>query len=171
MMRKISITLLFVLTISLAFGQFRKLEKRKHSVNKLLNEIKADSDFKNASFAFFALDANTGEIISSYNSDMALRPASNQKLISTATILELYGPDYQFKTSLEYTGSIDTLKHILNGNIIIKGGGDPSLGSIYFDETKDKQFLNQWTKAIQKLGIDSIAGAIIADAGIYSKDI
>lgn len=171
MIHKITITFLFLLTISFAFGQFRKLEKRKHSVNKLLDEIKADNDFKNASFAFFAIDAITGEVISSYNPDIALRPASNQKLVSTATILELYGPDYRFKTILEYTGHIDTINHILHGDIIIKGGGDPALGSSYFDETKDKQFLKQWIDAIQKLGIDSIAGAIIADAGIYSKDI
>jgi D-alanyl-D-alanine carboxypeptidase/D-alanyl-D-alanine-endopeptidase (penicillin-binding protein 4) len=61
--------------------------------------------------------------------------------------------------------------HILHGNIIIKGGGDPTLGSKYFDQTKDKQFLAQWTAAIKNLHIDSIARAVIADTGIYSRDI
>jgi len=170
-MRKFLLFLVVGLVFSTEFVQARKLQKRHHIVNKVLAEIKKDNDFKNAGFGFLAIDAKTGQIISSYNADMALRPASNQKLISTASVLELYGPDYKFETKLEYTGDIDTVAHILHGNIIIKGGGDPTLGSKYFDQTKDNQFLTQWTAAIKNLHIDSIAGAVIADAGIFSRDI
>jgi len=169
-MRKIALLFLISLVINSGFAQ-RHLYKRHHSVNKVLSEIIKDKDFKPAGFGFFAIDSKTGQIISCYNPDKALRPASNQKLISTATVLELYGPDYKFETKLEYTGKIDTVTHILYGDIIIKGGGDPSLGSKYFDETKDKQFLTQWVQAVKNLGIDSVSGAVIADAGIYSRDI
>lgn len=170
-MRKILLLLIISLVLSTELAQARKLQKRHDIVNKVLSKIKKDNDFKNASFGFFAIDAKTGQIVSSYNPDMALRPASNLKLITTAAVLELYGPDYKFKTKLEYTGDIDTVTHILHGNIIIKGGGDPTLGSKYFAKTKDNQFLTQWTKAIKNLHIDSIAGAVIANAGIYSRDI
>lgn len=170
-MRKVLLPLLFILFLSTEFSFAQNLHKRNHSINKVLKEITKSSDFKNASFGFLAIDAKTGQIISAYNADLALKPASNQKLISTATALELYGPDYTFETRLEYTGSIDTIHHVLLGDIFIRGGGDPSLGSKYFDQTKDKQFLLQWTEAVQHLGIDSIAGAIIGDDGIYSQDI
>ncbi len=169
-MRKFLLVLIICLTFNNGYAQ-RRLYKKHHIVNKVLSEIKKDNDFKNAGFGFIAIDSKTGQVISSYNPDKALRPASNQKLISTATVLQLYGPDYKFETRLEYTGSIDTVSHILYGNIIIKGGGDPTLGSKYFDDTKNKQFLTQWVKAIKNLHIDSVAGAVIADAGIYSRDI
>ncbi|GMT44642.1 MAG: D-alanyl-D-alanine carboxypeptidase DacC [bacterium] len=169
-MRKILLFILISLFISNGYAQ-RRLAKRHHIVNRVLSEIIKDNDFKPAGFGFLAIDAKTGQIISSYHPDMALRPASNQKLISTATVLELYGPDYKFETKLEYTGKIDTVTHILHGNIIIKGGGDPTLGSKYFDETKDKQFLTQWVEALKHLHIDSVAGAVIGDAGIFSRDI
>jgi D-alanyl-D-alanine carboxypeptidase/D-alanyl-D-alanine-endopeptidase (penicillin-binding protein 4) len=149
----------------------RRLYKRHHIVNKVLSEIVNNKDFKPAGFGFLAIDSKTGQVIARYNPDKALRPASNQKLISTATALELYGPDYRFETKLEYTGKIDTVTHILHGNMIIKGGGDPTLGSKYFDETKSHQFLTQWVEAVHHLGIDSVAGAVIADARIYSWDI
>jgi len=169
-MRKILFLLLFSLAFNYGFAH-RRLTKRHHIVNKVLAEIKKDKDFKPAGFGFFAIDSKTGQVISSYNPDKALRPASNQKLITTATVLELYGPDYKFETKLEYTGVIDTTTHILHGNIIIKGGGDPTLGSKYFDETKDNQFLTQWVEAVKKLHIDSVSGAVISDAGIFSRDI
>ena len=170
MTRKLTIILLIALYISPVYSQFKKLENKNHIVNQVLSEIIIDSDFKNAGFAFHAIDATTGEIISSHNPDMELKPASTQKLVTTATILELYGADYKFKTTLEYTGHIDTINHILHGNIIINGGGDPTLGSKYFDKTKNKQFVSTWINAIKKLKIDSIDGAVIADASIYTYE-
>jgi D-alanyl-D-alanine carboxypeptidase/D-alanyl-D-alanine-endopeptidase (penicillin-binding protein 4) len=170
-MRKIILFLIIIFIFNSEFVHARKLQKRHHIVNKVLADIQKDPDFKNASFGFLAIDAKTGQIISENNPDMALKPASNQKLISTATVLELYGPDYRFDTKLNYTGYIDTINHILHGDIIIKGGGDPTLGSRYFDQTKDNQFLKQWITDIQNLHVDSIVGSVIADARIYSQDI
>ena len=109
-----------VLLLSLAiitldnFAQFRALERRNHNVNKLLKEISAFPDFKTAGFAFYALDIQSGETIASVNPDMALKPASTQKLLTTATILELLGPAHQFETTLEYSWKIDTVKKILH---------------------------------------------------------
>jgi len=170
-MKKNILVLSLVIVTYSSFAQFRPLEKRNHNVNKLLKEIVAFPDFKTAGFAFYAVDINSGETIAKLNPDMALKPASTQKLLTTASILELLGSAYQFETTLEYSGKIDTAKNILNGNIIIKGGGDPTLGSKYFDSTKEKQFLIDWANAIDKLRIDSISGGIIADARAYSWDI
>jgi len=169
-MRKILLLILLSLAVNHGFSQ-RKLYKRHHIVNKVLSEVVQNKNFRPAGFGFYAIDTKTGEIIAQYHPDMALRPASNQKLITTATALELAGPQYQFETKLEYTGTIDTVQHILQGDIIIRGGGDPTLGSKYFDQTKSHAFLEQWLGAIRMLGIDSVAGAVIADAGIFSRDI
>ncbi len=166
--------LLFFFALSFLFSTSyakRPLYKKHHVVNKVLKEVVHYPDFKPAGFGFLAIDGQTGEIIAQYHPDKALRPASNQKLISTATMLQLFGPDFRFQTKLGYTGHIDTLNHILYGNIIIRGGGDPTLGSRYFEQTKNHPFLDDWVNAIKKAGIDSVAGRIIADAGIFSRDI
>ena len=169
-MRKIILFLLLGFMVLPVFAK-RPLYKKHHIVNKVLTEILKEPALKTAGFAFLAIDGETGEVIARYHPDKALRPASNQKLISTATALELYGPDYRFETRLEYTGTIDTVQHVLLGNIIIKGGGDPTLGSKYFDETKDHHFLTNWVQAIKSLGVDSVAGRVIADARFFSWDI
>jgi len=170
-MKKIALYLLLGFLALSGYSQSRSLEKKNHSVNKLLKQIAADPEFKTAGFAFYAVDVNSNQVIAQFNMDKALKPASTLKLVSTATVLELLGPEYQFETSLEYTGEIDTINNVLHGDIIIKGGGDPSLGSRYFESTKEKQFLVDWADAISDLGIDSISGSVIADARVFSWDI
>ncbi len=169
-MKQLFSLILILLLATTAFAR-KPLQKRKHNVNRVLKTMIADPYFKTAGFGFLAVDVNSGEVISEYNPDMALRPASNLKLISTATALERLSPGFRFMTLLQYSGAIDTVQHLLRGNVIIKGGGDPSLGSKYFQDTKSKQFLAHWVKAIQHLGIDTITGAVIADAGFFSRDM
>lgn len=169
-MKKFTLLLLFVcLTIS-SFPQ-RSLYKKNHQLNKKLEKVIAYQGFKTASFAFYAIDVNSREIIAQHNPDMALKPASTLKLLTTASALELLGPAYQFETSLEYSGEIDIAKRMLEGNIIINGGGDPTLGSKYFESTNRQQFLTDWIDAIKALGIDSINGRIVSDARFFSWEM
>ncbi|MCF6364951.1 MAG: D-alanyl-D-alanine carboxypeptidase/D-alanyl-D-alanine-endopeptidase [Bacteroidales bacterium] len=158
----------FLLVVSV---NAQKLSKQKHELNAALRILKYDKDLKNAGIGFIAIDINTGEILASHNSNLALTPASTQKLITTATALEIFGPGYRFETRVEYTGKIDLTTNILDGNIIIRGGGDPTLGSKYFVSTATHSFLDNWTKATLKKGIKYINGNIIADARIYGYDI
>lgn len=157
--------LLFILfqgSNNTALSQFRPLAKKKHSVNKVLEKVLAAEDFKTAGFGFLAMDLESGELISSYRPDLALRPASTLKLLSTATALEVLGPGHRFSTKLLYTRE---------GNLLIRGGGDPTLGSIYFDTIQSKEFLHEWVEAVRETGIDSLTGRIIADARYFGEDM
>ncbi len=167
------IYLIFTLLLYVTFKQFsaQTLSNRDHNVNIALKELKADKDLKNAGIGFYAVDINTGEIISTYNCDLSLTPASTQKLITTATALEVLGPKFKFSTKLEYVGQYDTTGNVLNGSIIINGGGDPTLGSKYFDKTENDYFLDAWIKSISELGVKSITGEIIGDERIYGYEI
>ncbi len=84
--------------------------------------------------------------------DKSLIPASVMKLITTSAAIELLGPDYTFKTSIGYTGKISKFFNILNGDIVIKGGGDPSLGSENFTDHY-AGFTDRWIAGIRKLQI------------------
>jgi len=147
------------------------LSKQNHNVNIALQELKADSDLKNAGIGFYAIDINSGEVISTYNCDLALTPASTQKLITTATAMEVFGPSFRFSTKLEYVGRYDSTTHVLNGKLIIKGGGDPTLGSKYFNQTSNGTFRDGWIKSLQDMGVQTITGEIIGDERIYGYEI
>jgi D-alanyl-D-alanine carboxypeptidase/D-alanyl-D-alanine-endopeptidase (penicillin-binding protein 4) len=170
MKKRILFILLILLNNNILFSQTLPTEK-DDSANKALALLLSDDDLNSAGLGFCAIDINSGEIIVDYNSNMVLKPASTQKLVTTATALEVLGADFKFYTIIQYDGKLDTVKNILFGNLYIKGGGDPTLGSGYFTETKSKQFLDDWANAVIELGIDSITGYIIGDAQIYSLDI
>lgn len=119
--------------------------------------------FKNANISVLVKDLKTGENIHNYRSNFATVPASVLKVISTATALELYGPDYTFNTFIEYDGQLMT-DGTLNGNLYVRGTGDPTLGS---EKMGDKNFLSKWADEISQKGIKKINGNIIADMSAY----
>ena len=100
----------------------------------------------------------TGQTLYERNADNNMIPASNFKLLASSTSLEQFGPDYTFKTEVYTTGKIEN--GVLNGNIILKGGGDPVL------LTKD---VTDLAKQIKTAGITQISGDIIADESRFDK--
>jgi D-alanyl-D-alanine carboxypeptidase/D-alanyl-D-alanine-endopeptidase (penicillin-binding protein 4) len=60
-----------------------------------------------------------------FNADISVNPASTMKLVTTYAALELLGPTHQWKTEFFTDGQLRN--GVLNGNLYLKGGGDPKL--------------------------------------------
>jgi len=118
---------------------------------------------ENANISLLVKEPATNKTIIQFRSNNSTIPASTLKLITTATALELLGPKFCFETKLEIDGTID-YKGVLNGNLYIRGGGDPTLGSEFLG---DPEFLTKWMEEIKKTGIKKINGQIIADGTLY----
>lgn len=121
---------------------------------------------KNGIAALHVLDAETGKTVFEENSHIGLPTASTLKVITSITALDILGADYQYKTELFYTGHIDE-QGILQGDIIIHGTGDPTLGSDRYEQTKSNIIMNRWTEAIAQSGIKAVQGRIIGDDVLY----
>jgi D-alanyl-D-alanine carboxypeptidase/D-alanyl-D-alanine-endopeptidase (penicillin-binding protein 4) len=65
-------------------------------------------------------NANTGEVLFSYNADEPQRSASVLKTLTAAVALDVLGPDYQVTTNV-YSDPLDP------GSIYLVGAGDPTL--------------------------------------------
>ncbi len=91
-----------------------------------------DSKFK-ASFpySFSIYDIKKSKTIKSCNKDMLLVPASAIKILTSVYAFEKLGVDYRFKTEIALTTEPQ------NFNLIIKGGGDFTLGSENFSSSVD----------------------------------
>jgi D-alanyl-D-alanine carboxypeptidase/D-alanyl-D-alanine-endopeptidase (penicillin-binding protein 4) len=129
----------------------------------------SDSSIINSSVSLCIIEADSGRVISQYNPEMSLTQASILKLVTTATALEMLGKDYTFRTAVGYTGKIKKGSKTLDGDIIIKGGGDPSLGSENFPEFYNG-FIEKWIQDIQVLGIRKVTGRIISDDTYYDYE-
>lgn len=161
-----------ILIVSVVIGQTISYSQNVVIDNPLqsyLDKWSEDVVLENAGISFLAYDLNKSSILADKNSKMCLVPASTMKLITTATALEVLGYGYRFRTKLEYSGQIDSAG-TLHGNIYIRGGGDPSLGSKYYSNYNE-DFLNQWVNAIKEEGIKKIDGGIVGDASIYGENV
>lgn len=121
---------------------------------------------KNASIGFKCYDLTNNIEIAQYNSFTALPPASTTKLFTTATVLELLAPDLKPSTRIYLDGKLEN--GTLNGDLWIRGGGDVTLGSSYFNKPgTESNFLGQWIDSLKNLGIIKITGAIHIDGSEF----
>ena len=111
-----------------------------------------------STISYEVVNLKSGEVVASQNPMLCATPASVTKIITTATALELLGGDFQFSTYIETNGAIDN--GVLNGDLIIRGGADPTLGSIHLG---DRAFLDYFVKVIKHKGINQITGDVIID--------
>jgi serine-type D-Ala-D-Ala carboxypeptidase/endopeptidase (penicillin-binding protein 4) len=135
-----------------------------------VNELATNDSISHGTFGFCVATADSGKIIYEQNADVSLIPASSLKTITAGVALKLCGAGYVFPTYLQYSGSINSATRTLNGNIYIRGSGDPTLGSNNFGGNTYYGVLQRWLTAIHTLGIDSIHGAIIGDGELFDYD-
>ena len=97
-------------------------------------------------------DLKTNKIIESYNQELKLPLASVAKAVTAVYGMEAIGRDYVFETELFTDGEVKN--NILEGNIYLIGGGDPSL-------TTDD--LKKFVLSLKSKGIHSISGDFFYD--------
>lgn len=153
---------IFVLKTGVSFAQ--------NTVQQEINTFVNASVNKNAKISFEVMNIESSEIIARYNEDSAIVSASTTKLFSTFAALKTLGSNFKMKTRLYVDGMVDS-NGTLIGNVWIRGGGDISLGSKYFDEEFRKlRFLDKWIEVLKSAGIKKISGAIIADGSEFGYD-
>jgi serine-type D-Ala-D-Ala carboxypeptidase/endopeptidase (penicillin-binding protein 4) len=134
-----------------------------------LDSLVKRSELFHSGFGFCLMDPDSGTVLLEYNSRQSLVPASVMKTVTTGAVLGRLGPDFHYSTRLQYDGDISN--RVLNGNIYILGSGDPSLGSDVFRQNAAQSLMAEWTAAVQALGIDSVNGMVLGDAGIFEPDL
>lgn len=109
-----------------------------------------------------------GTLLAGIEPDLRLAPASTLKLVTSAAALEAFGPFYRFETSI-YADALPDEQGVLHGNLYIRGGGDPTLGSARVTGSLawDK-LLENWSSRLKQAGIRQIDGRIYADTSLFS---
>lgn len=126
-----------------------------------------DKLMSSANISILVNNLSTGNTVCDFRCKNVTITASTMKVITTATALELFGAEYKFETRLEIDGTLSK-DSVLKGNLYIRAGGDPTLGS---DKLGDKDFLNQWISMIRLAGINTIQGQIIVINDIFDNEV
>ncbi|MCL3778926.1 D-alanyl-D-alanine carboxypeptidase/D-alanyl-D-alanine-endopeptidase [Prolixibacteraceae bacterium JC049] len=157
---KIVFTFLFIFQSTTLIAQ--------NKAQAFLQKMVQKKELQNASISAYAIDLNTQQVILETTPQLSIVPASILKLVTTASALEILGADYQFTTTLAYSGKIKS-DSTLYGDLIIKGGGDPAFCSEYFKEQYDSIWIN-WAKALKEKGIKKVNGKICFDVSIFDNE-
>ena len=102
-------------------------------------------------------EIDSGRTLLALNPTQPLNPASTMKLITTDAALELLGPNYVFTTQVWIRGQ--RVGDQLNGDLILRGGGDPKL-----------VLENFWLllRKIRATGIKSVRGNLLLDRSAFA---
>ena len=100
------------------YPQFRNSQVFEKGINSILKQYNF-----NASIGIKVVSLKNNKTLFEKNSSKLFTPASNLKLFTLSSALELLGPDYSFKTVIG----------VENNNISLIGGGDPTFTSKNLD--------------------------------------
>jgi D-alanyl-D-alanine carboxypeptidase/D-alanyl-D-alanine-endopeptidase (penicillin-binding protein 4) len=132
-------------------------------------ELENSELMRSGSLSISVKKVKEGSNVFALNAERSLPSASTLKLVSTATVLAVFGGDFKFQTFLEHDGVIN--KDTLIGNLYIHGTGDPSLGSDRFKGfPTGSELVTRWTNAVKNAGIRHIKGKIIPDASFFDTE-
>lgn len=131
-----------------------------------IRDFARDPELAGAVISISVVDTESGRMVGGHQSQLTCIPASTQKLLTTAVAMDVLGEDHRFTTKLLLAGEVKD--GVLNGDIYIVGGGDPSLGSPYLDGVPGiNKVLGRWQGAISSAGIRKVNGRIIGDGSYF----
>lgn len=133
--------------------------------NDLANSV---GRIKSGQFGVMVTSLTRGDTLFAYNAAAPMMPASTMKLLTTAIAFERLGPTYQFSTDALRDGEIGP-DGTLNGNIYIRGDGDPSFSGRFLGG-KPAAAINRLAELVASQGIKRINGNVIGDPSAFDDE-
>ena len=129
-------------------------------------EAVVDGRLDRAHWGVAVYDLGAARWVTLYNADRWFVPASNLKLVVSATALERLGPDYVFRTGLYGTGLIEDGE--LEGDLVLYGRGDPNLSGRHAPGMLS--IFEGLADSLVARGLERVRGDLVADESFFDDD-
>ena len=166
--------LCLLLIVPLHAASPQKPVKTEPNLGAQIRAITNQPQMASALWGIDVVDLESGKVIYSLNPDHLFLPASNVKLLTTAAVLAVAGPDYRFHTTVETTGKLDSNGRLL-GDLVIVGRGDANIsGRVMPYQVKTERIspptlvLEQLADQLIQNGLKIVDGDLIGDDTFYS---
>lgn len=135
------------------------------SPSQLISQTLSHPFLKGAKVGVSIKLAKTGKEIFSYHSHLPLLPASNMKLLTSASALSILGPTFSFTTKVLGAPPEDG---VVKGNIYLVGSGDPSWRREFFPSPLTP--LASLARQMAQEGIREVTGEVVADDRAFDRE-
>jgi D-alanyl-D-alanine carboxypeptidase/D-alanyl-D-alanine-endopeptidase (penicillin-binding protein 4) len=117
-----------------------------------------------------ALIEERGRPVLTVNPDLAVAPASVQKLLTGAAFLEAFGPDHTLRTVL--AAAAPPVDGVVEGDLYLVGGGDPLFTTSGYQQSFDDPEQpsvdpSVLVDALAQAGVARIRGGVVGDDSRY----
>jgi len=129
-----------------------------------LTRLIQQTGWRNAQWSVMVVSLDRGDTLFAHEPDLALAPASNMKLFTTAAALYYLGPQFRYATYLMTDGAIEA--GVLTGDLIVYGTGDPTLTDRFFG-TRTAAW-EALADTLAARGVTRILGDVVGDASYFT---
>jgi len=137
------------------------------ALRKSIDSLADAPEFANAHWGILIVEPEGGDTLYARNAGKLFMPASNMKIVTTATLLDHVGPDYQYRTTVAARGPVRD--STLAGDLIVIGRGDPSVSD---HMQKDAMIpLRAMADSLAARGVRRISGRLIAAGNVFPDDV
>lgn len=126
-------------------GQAAAAEQSYKGLEAGINQVITSQRMRGTKSSVVVREADTNKVVYQYRSDQGVTPASNVKVLTAATALEVLGENYTFETDVLTNGTVKN--GVLNGHLYLRGTGDPTLM---------ERDLQRMAKELRQSGIKSV---------------
>lgn len=151
------ITLFMVMALAAALGLMA------YTPQEAVNKFVSHNSLRYASLGVTVIDLDSAKTIASYRPDQANITASTMKTVVSSAALGLLGPHFRFETPVYLDGTVSD--GCFTGNIIIRGLGDPTIGSVFLP--CQANIVDEIIGGLRTLGIRQVNGMVIGDDSYY----
>lgn len=141
------------------------VESAQSTIREAVTDTIEAASYAGALWGIEVVNLSTGRRLFRHNPSHLFTPASNTKLLTTAAALRRLGPTHRYETGLYVDGPVRD--GVLQGNLIVRGSGDPTLGG-YEQRENPTAVFRDWADSLKALGISRIEGDIIGDDDPFS---
>lgn len=112
------------------------------------------------------VDAASGQPLYRQGADLPVLPASTLKLVTAVAALTVLPAGTTLRTTLVTSGTV--AGGVLTGDLVLVGGGDPTLSSLDTPAYPAPARLSALVQAVRRRGITAVTGAIVVDTSAYT---
>src|SRR5690242_19205147 len=128
------------------------------ALRAMVDSLADAPEFSNAHWGILIVDPERGDTLYSRNAGKLFMPASNMKILTSATALAQLGPDYKYRTVFAARGTV--ANSTLNGDLLVFGRGDPSVSDHMLHDAIIP--LRAIADSLSARGIHHVTGRVVA---------